>query len=294
VLVITFHNKLKPSAIYNGRFYYFCKKVMYSNQIIFGKTNQKIGRLGIAANYGLNSKGIEEAFERGCNYFLYGSILKGYSNEMTKAINNIIKSGKRDKLFISSITFWHNDFLNKISIKKALSKIHTDYLDAVILGLYNNKPSDKIIEGLIKLKEKSIIRFIGLSTHNRKLIPYLLKIKCFDIFHIRYNAIHKGAENDIFPYLNDIETNERPGIVVFTATAHRKLLNSSKIPAGFDIPSAVDCYRFVLKNPFVNVVMTAPANYQQMIENLKLLELPPMEDLEYQKLRKLGDILYKK
>lgn len=259
--------------------------------VIFGKTGVKIGRLGIAANYGLKSREIEEAFEKGCNYFLYGSMLKGYSNEMAKAINNIVKSGRRERLFISAITFWHNSFLHRISIKKALKKLNTDYLDAVILGLYNSKPSDRIIEDLIKLKEKGIIKFIGLSTHNRKLIPDLLNLNYFDIFHIRYNAIHKGAEIDIFPYLSEIDIKKRPGIVAFTATAHRKLINPTKIPKGFEVPSPADCYRFVLYNSYVNVVMTAPKNMEQLRENLKALEESLSKD-KYLELRKLGEYIY--
>jgi len=266
---------------------------MYSEQIIFGKTGRKIGRLGIAANYGLDAKSIEVAFEHGCNYLLFGSMVKGYSDEMAKAINNIVASGKRDALFISAITFWHNNFLHRISIRKALKKINTDYLDAVILGLYNSKPGDKVLNDLIKLKEKGIIKYIGLSTHNRKLIPQLLKLNFFDVFHIRYNAIHKGAEIDIFPYLQDIDVNERPGIVVFTATAHKKLIIHSNFSEGFEIPSPADCYRFVLKNPFVNVVMTAPSNYNQLIENLKILEEPTIDEEKYLKMRKLGDLIYK-
>lgn len=264
---------------------------MYLEPVIFGKTGVKIGRLGIAANYGLNSKGIEEAFEKGCNYFLYGSMLKGYSDEMAKAINNIIKSGKRERLFISAITFWHNSLLHRISIKKALKKLETDYLDAVILGLYNTQPSEKIIEDLLRLKEKGIIKFIGLSTHNRKLIPKLLNLNYFDIFHIRYNAIHKGAEIDIFPYLSNIEINKRPGIVAFTATAHRKLINPSKIPEGYKVPSPVDCYRFVLHNSVVNVVMTAPKNVEQLRENLEALKESLSQD-RYLELRRLGECMY--
>jgi hypothetical protein len=38
-----------------------------------GLTGLEVGRLGIAASYGVPAKAFEEAFERGCNYFYWGS-----------------------------------------------------------------------------------------------------------------------------------------------------------------------------------------------------------------------------
>jgi hypothetical protein len=37
-----------------------------------GRTGLKVGRLGVAGGYGAPAAAFEEAFERGCNYFLLG------------------------------------------------------------------------------------------------------------------------------------------------------------------------------------------------------------------------------
>ncbi len=48
-----------------------------------------------------------------------------------------------------------------------------------------------------------------------------------DLFMIRYNAAHPGAERDIFPHL----ARRQPAVVAYTATSWRKLL---KAPSKWD------------------------------------------------------------
>jgi len=105
---------------------------------------------------------------------------------------------------------------------KRLKQLGTDYADVLILGYFMKKIPGRIIDGALKLKEKGIIKHIGVSSHTRKLFPQLEKEGVVDVFHVRYNAAHRGAEQDIFPYLNN---DHRPGIVGFTATRWGKLLD---------------------------------------------------------------------
>jgi hypothetical protein len=45
----------------------------FSQPILLGRTGLKVGRLGVAAGYGAPTKAFEEAFDKGCNYFYFGS-----------------------------------------------------------------------------------------------------------------------------------------------------------------------------------------------------------------------------
>jgi hypothetical protein len=47
-----------------------------------------------------------------------------------------------------------------------------------------------------------------------------------DVFHLRYNAAHRGAETEIFPYMKGENCS---GLVSFAATHWRKLLNPKKM-----------------------------------------------------------------
>jgi predicted aldo/keto reductase-like oxidoreductase len=263
----------------------------FHSKVILGKTGLSIGRLGISSSYGAPAEAYEEAFERGCNYFTWGTFSKGPSPEMKKAIRNLVHKGQRDKLVIALYSYFHNNFLTDLFIPKRLKELGTDYADVLILGFYSWNPSKSIIDGALRLKEKGIIRHIGLSGHNRKLFPKLLKDDIIDVFHLRYNAVNRGAETEIFPFLNK---TENPGIVSFTATKWGQLVDQKKMPPGVTAPAAVDCYRFVLSNPAVNVCMLGARNTEMMRENLATLSYGPMNEEEMARMRQIGDYLKKK
>jgi predicted aldo/keto reductase-like oxidoreductase len=261
----------------------------FQDQTILGRTGLKVGRLGVSSSFGTPAQAFEEAFENGCNYFTWGTFIKGRSSEMKTAIRNIIGNGKRDNLVLSFYTYAHNNYLTKKFLVKGLKALNIEYADVLLLGYFSKRPPQKLIDGALKLKEEKMIRHLGISGHNRKLFPELAKEGIFDVFHIRYNAANRGAETEVFPY---IKGEDRPGIVSFTATRWKKLLKSKKMPPGENPPSAVDTYRFVLTSPTVDVCMVGTKNLEQMRENLKTLDSEPMSETELNRMRKIGDYIH--
>jgi predicted aldo/keto reductase-like oxidoreductase len=88
-------------------------------------------------------------------------------------------------------------------------------------------------------------------------------------FMIRYNAAHRGAEQDVFP------VTDRRGIPVVAFTAQRwgaLRKHTPDDPAGFSPPTAPAWYRFALAHPSVSVVLMAPGNRRELEEDLTLLE----------------------
>lgn len=73
-----------------------------------GKTGLKVGPLGVASGYGAPTNAFEEAFEKGCNYFYWGSQRR---NSMRQAIKNICKQGKREDLIIVIQSYSRSAFL---------------------------------------------------------------------------------------------------------------------------------------------------------------------------------------
>jgi len=69
-------------------------------------------------------------------------------------------------------------------------------------------------------------------------------------------------------------------------------MKSKQIPAGERRPSAGDCYRFVLADPHVDVVITAPSSIRQMQENLREVNKGSMSDEELAWMRRIGDAVY--
>ena len=258
----------------------------FRKKILLGRTELSVSRLGIAHGYGPESSSIEKAFhEYGVNYFVMG---ERKNKGMVQAIKNLSPNHRED-LVIAVLSYAHSAFLTERFFMRGLRDLGIEYTDVLILGYFPRRPSQRVIDGALRLKDKGMTRFIGLTSHNRKVFPELHKEGLFDCFHIRYSAAHRGAEQETFPYLKG---KDRPGVVSFTATAWKRLLNPKKMPPGETPPSAVDCYRFVLSNPAVDVCMMGARSIEQMRENLKVLNQGPMTKTELARMQKIGDYVY--
>ena len=240
---------------------------------------------GIIAQ-GPRVKAFEEAFDKGCNYFYWGSMRK---SNMREAIKNICAQGKRDELVVLIQSYSRSALLMESFFEKALRTLALDHVDILLMGWHNKRPGQKLLDKAMAMKERGLFRFLALSGHNRKLFPELAREGLFDLFHVRYNAAHRGAEQETFPFLPVVG---RPGIVTYTATRWGRLLNPRKMPPGEVPPSASDCYRFSLSNQAVDVCLCGPKDEAQMKEALKTLELGPLNQEEMERMRKIGDYLH--
>jgi aryl-alcohol dehydrogenase-like predicted oxidoreductase len=258
----------------------------FSEKTTLGRTGLRVGRLGISSSFGAPSDAFEEAFDRGCNFFSWGTFIRGRSSAMKRAIGNILQRNQRESLVISMFSYAHNTFFTDRLFKKGLKDAGIEYADILMLGWFPKRPKQQLIDTALRLKEQGLTRFIGLSSHNRKLFPKLCDEGIFDVFHIRYNAAHRGAETETFPFLN---VPHRPGVVSFTATSWGNLLRSRKLPKGERPLTPLDCYRFVLTNPSVDICMMGAKTVEQMKENLRVLEMGPMSEEELQLARRIGD-----
>ena len=170
-----------------------------------------------------------------------------------------------------------------------MRSLKIDHADVLILGLYNKPPSARLMDAVVKLKERGVVRFLAISCHHRPTFQQYIREGVFDILQVRYNAAHRGAETEVFPYLPE---DNGPGVTIYTATRWGKLMQSSKIPPTVKRPTAVDCYRFVLTHRAVHLVMTGPKNAAQMHENLATLEAGPMSSEELSWMREVGDAVH--
>jgi len=258
----------------------------FNQRRILGRTWLGFGGLGLAFSYGAPGEAYEEGFERGVNYFYWGSMRK---TSMARAIRNIVKNRKRDELVIVIQSYSRSAVLLESFFRKGLRTLGIDCADVLLLGWFNQKPSSRLMERALAMREKGMFRFLGLSGHNRSLFPRLAEGSEFDLFHFRYNAAHRGAEEEVFPKL---AFPNRPGLVAYTATRWGDLLNQKKMPPGETPLRGADCYRFVLTHPMVDVCITGPKNTHQMREALKALDLGPLSDEEMVRVRRIGDYVH--
>jgi len=243
--------------------------------------------LGLGAAYGVPALAIEEAFERGVNYFYWGAARRGM---MAEGIRRLAKKN-RERMVVVVQNYWPWARLIPKSLTRALKELKLDYVDVLLFSTFRKRPNHRAIDMALQLKEKGLIHHLGLACHHRSLFAEVEKEKVFDIYHIRYNAVHRGAENDVFPL---IPKNDGPGIVIFTATCHTKLLRRGYNPENERTPRATDCYRFVLSHLSVHVCISGPQDLKHTRENLKTLDVGSMTEKELAWMRRVGDHIYHK
>ena len=252
-----------------------------------GRTGIEVGRLGISASYGVPGRAVEQAFERGVNYIYWGTFRRGTFGE---GLRNL--APKRDRFVLVVQSYSRMATLLGWSLERALGKLHFSHADILLLGLWNHRPPARILDAARKLRERGLVRHLAVSTHQRPLVEHLAADSDISVVHVRYNAVHTGAEREVFPHLSSAQN--RPGMVAFTATSWRQLLDPKRVPSGEKVPTAVDCYRFVLSNPAVDVCMTGPATEVQSAEALKALDLGPMSEVELAWMRRVGEAIHKR
>jgi aryl-alcohol dehydrogenase-like predicted oxidoreductase len=178
------------------------------------------------------------------------------------------------------------------SVEGAIRKLGADYGDVLLLGWHNTPPPQSVVDAALELKHRERVRSIAISSHRRKFFPTLLDDDTYSIWHVRYNAVHRGAEKDVFPTLETKPESERPGIVTYTTTSWGQLCDASKTPSGERTPTGTDCYRFAISNPDVDVCLAGPDNANQMSQALEALDLGPMDAEEQAWMRRVGDHIY--
>jgi aryl-alcohol dehydrogenase-like predicted oxidoreductase len=245
-----------------------------------GRTGKRVCRIGVSASYGVPAAAVERAFEQGVNYLYWGSYRRSGFGD---AIRHL--ASKRDRFVLTIQSYLRFSSLLEWSLERALRELKFDYADVLLLGMWNRPVSPRVLDAARRLRERGLVKHLGVSTHKRSLVPKVAAGTDFDVVHFRYNAAHPGAESDIFPH---IQTAKGPGMVAFTATSWKQLLSGRKLPRGERVPTATDCYRFVLSRPEVDVCMTGPSNAEQMEGALQALRLGPMNIEELEWMRRVG------
>jgi aryl-alcohol dehydrogenase-like predicted oxidoreductase len=258
-------------------------------QSTLGNTGITVSRLGLSATYRPGKGAIYRALDAGVNYFF----CYGFDTQMIGVLRDITKE-KRDAYTVATGAYnllWFTPNIRR-TLEKRLRQLHTDYIDVFLfLGVTRESHfSVEVRQELCRLREEGKVRAIGISTHNRTLAGKLAAEGALDVIMMRYNAAHRGAEQEIFPHLD----RYNPGIVSYTATCWRRLLKRPRgWPRGNTIPSAGMCYRFVLTNPHVDVCMTAPSNKKHLEENLASFREGPLSDEEMAFMQRFGDAVHR-
>ncbi len=264
-----------------------------------GATGLRVTPLGLAAlsvrvggpGGGLSALDVERAFhEHGVNTFLVHFLMK----DLCEGVRRLIRAGHRDELVLVSEVGLPFAGSVRRGVEKHLRLLGTDRLDVWLLGWLRQRwyARDRVWSEMRRLRDEGKTRAIGFSSHDRPLAARLARELAADVIMIRYNAAHRGAEREIFGPLADLG-DRRPGIIAYTATRWRMLLQP--LPErGF--PSAMtgaECYRFALGQPMVDTVWCAARSPAELREDVGGALAGPLDPARREEVSRFGDAVHR-
>ncbi len=249
-------------------------------KVRIGRTELRSCPLGLGASFGIGGADLEYAFERGLDYFYWGSFRRPAFGRGVRAI----AQRHRDRMVVVVQSYTRVAGLMRRSLTSALRSLAIERADFLLLGWWNEEPPPRIMEAALRLREAGLCSHIMVSCHNRLAFERFAANPDITAIMVRYNAAHPGAEQEVFPKLGA----EAPGVVAYTATRWGDLINPALTPEGEATPAASDCYRFALSHPSVQVCLAGPKDRAELDEALRALERGPMSEDELAWMKRVG------
>ncbi len=163
------------------------------------------------------------------------------------------------------------------SLDAVLTALRTDAID-ILTFYYVESPGewarlrepDGAYEAMKRARDEGKIRALGLTSHQRQMAADIASApgRPLDMLMLRYNAAHRGAEEDVFPTTDRL----RMPFVAYTCLRWGALMGPTPDdPRGWTPPAAPEWYRYALANRSVSVALMAPNGRAELEANATLL-----------------------
>jgi predicted aldo/keto reductase-like oxidoreductase len=241
----------------------------------------RVSRLGLAPSYGVAARSVDEAFERGVDFFFWGAIRRwGFGLALRKLVRR-----HPGRVVVAIQSFTDSAFWLARSVDVARARLGVDAIDLLCLAYRNTALDARVWEAALELRARGRVRALMVSSHDRPVLVSLTGRDGLDAIMARYSAAHRGAEAAVFP----AAVTAGKGVLAYTATRWGSLLDPAAIPAGERPPRASDCYRFALSHDAIDACLIGPASQAELREALVALERGPMTQEERAWMIRVGD-----
>ena len=227
------------------------------------------------------------AFEAGINYFFFYNL---ESENFLSGLKSLLLT-KREQVLVATGSENRDIQSLRNYLDSVRHRLDVEQLDVFFIEYVS--PADDItqvqvlLDELCSWKDSGVVRYVGVTTHNRAIALEMIQRHQCDVLMHRYNMAHRKAEEDVLP------AAQKAGIpvVAFTCTRWGTLLKGHH-NWQLQPPTAADCYRYGLNHPGVRLALTAPKTRQQLEENLAVLHAPQISKQEVAKWQKYGNLIY--
>ncbi len=250
-------------------------------------------RLGLGANPDTGSGFPEAAYNAGVNYFFFYNLS---FTGMLDGLKGLVRDN-RESVILATGTEKRDPSDMRADLDEARGHLGVDVIDLFYAQYIS--PSDDMdavlgvdgaIDEITRWRDEGKVRYVGATAHNRPLSVQLIESGRIDVLMHRYNMAHRGAEEQVLPAA--IEAGLP--VVAFTCTRWGSLLEGH---TGWDgpVPSAVDCYRYVLNYRAIQLAMMSPTSLAHLEEDLQVLgDKQRLDDQQIAQWEAYGKLVYGK
>ena len=165
---------------------------------------------------------IKAAYERGVTHFdaaqAYG---KGHAEEL---LGRALK-GVRERVFIASKMMFTPGEKVEASIQASLKRLRTDYVDLFYIHWpRKNADLESMMEGLVRAREKGLIKGIGVSNFSVAQMKQVMAVGAVDAHQICYNLLWRWGEHELIPFCRE------HGVAVITYSSVAQGILCGKFP----------------------------------------------------------------
>lgn len=247
--------------------------------VSLGGGTPPVCRLGLATrgNTHLDPDDVAYAVDRGVTYLNWC----GHPDGLSRAVSRM-DAAAQDRIVVAwQLQASEGDAALR-ELDRALDELGRDRVD-VVTFYYVESPGewkriasdDGALPAMRRAQEQGRVGLIGMTSHQRAMAAAIAAGdlgpdgRPLDLLMLRYNAAHRGAEEDVFPVTDPLGIP----VVAYTCLRWGALPASTpEDPEGFEPPPAPEWYRFALANPSVAVALAAPDGREELEDDLSLLD----------------------
>ncbi|OGG56408.1 MAG: oxidoreductase [Candidatus Handelsmanbacteria bacterium RIFCSPLOWO2_12_FULL_64_10] len=241
-------------------------------------SGKPVSRLGLAASADMDERCVQAAFEGGVTYFFFYNLSFA---PMIAGLRPLLQK-RREEVFVACGSEEREPGALRRDLDRIRKSLGVDLLDAFHAEYVSPADESEEVFGpdgalaeVRRWRDAGLVRCVAASVHSRTLAVDLIESGRIELLMTRYNMAHRGAEEKAFP----AALKAGIPVVSFTCTRWGSLLKRPAAWGDRPVPTAADCYRFVLRHPAVRVALTAPGTVKRLSDNLSVLRdgsaIPP-------------------
>lgn len=225
------------------------------------------------------------SYQRGRNEEMIGQVIKGRAREsflISTKINPPTRDRRSGDFFPETKA---SQFLEMLDI--SLQRLGLDYVD--ILSLHNTTKrehvlNEAILEALQTAKKQGKTRFLGVSTHAGQpdVISGVLEARVHDVVIVAFNFRQENREE----VCQAVKQAAAAGIGIIAMKTQAGVYWDKEKTQKINMKAAL---KWVLNEPAVHTAIPGFTTFEQLAENLSVMENPTLTEEEIRDLR-LGEI----